>query len=91
MQLLSTVEEGVLVERLLFLYNSNVPASNITIYELAHQLLYWRQPGRILAQDWIYRFLERNDEYHWVLTKTIAANRANAVNWNVIDDFFGVM
>lgn len=73
---------------LLFLVDFNVPASKITFYELADQLLHRRQPGRILGRDWIYRFLERNAECRYVLTKTIAANRANAVSWDVMNDFF---
>lgn len=88
MQILTVQEETALVERLLFLDDFNVPASRVTFYQLAETLLHQRLPDRKLGRDWIYRFLERHHECRYVLTKAIATNRANAVSWDVMDDFF---
>lgn len=88
MQVMTVEEEKVLVERLLFLDDFNVPASKATFYELAHNLLHRRDPNRQLGRDWIYRFLSRHPECRYVLVKNIASNRANAINWDVMDDFF---
>lgn len=87
-QILTVQEESVLVERLLFLDDFNIPASKVIFYQLAHGLLHRRIPGRQLGRDWIYRFLERHTECRYVLTKAIATNRANAVSWDIMDDFF---
>lgn len=73
MQVLSMVEEVISAKWLLCLDDFNVPASKITFYELAHQLFHSQQPKRILGRDYIYHFLERNEECRSVFTKMIAA------------------
>lgn len=87
-QLLTSDEEKVLVERLLFLDDFNIPTSKSQLYELAHTVLHRRLPGRTMGVNWIYRFLKRHHECKYILVKTIATNRANAVTWDMMDDFF---
>lgn len=75
---MTVAEEAVLVERLLFLDDFNVPVGKTVLYNLAHNLLHRRDPNHILGRGWVY-----------VLAKTIASTRVNAVSWNIMDDFFG--
>jgi hypothetical protein len=88
-QVLTVSEEKVLVERLLFLDDFNVPADRDTFYELAHSLLHRRDSSRQLGRDWLHRFLSRHPECRYILVETIDTNRANAESWDIMDDFFG--
>jgi hypothetical protein len=88
-QVLTVSEEKVLVERLLFLDDFNIPADRDTLYSLAHELLHRRLPGRELGREWMYRFLHRHPDCQYKLVQTIATNRANAESWDIMDDFFG--
>ena len=85
---MTVAEEAVLVQRLVFLDNANIPADRETFYRLAHALLHRRDPHRELGRDWINRFLERHSDIKYGLAKTIATNRANAQSWDIMDDFF---
>lgn len=76
---LTSAEEQVLVERLLFLDDFNIPASKAVLYEMAESLLHKRDPGYRLGKNWIYRFLNRHEE---------CRDWANAHSWDVMDDFF---
>lgn len=87
-QVLTPAEEAILVERVLFLDDSNVPADRNLLYDLAHKLLHRRDPTKALGRNWIYSFLGRHPECKYVLTKTISTSRANAYSWDVMDDFF---
>lgn len=87
-QVLTLAEKQVLVERLLFLDDFNIPAIKKVLYEMAESLLHKRDPDHRLGQNWIYRFLNRHEECRYVVTKTIASDQANAHSWDVIDDFF---
>lgn len=87
-QVLTPAEEKVLVERLIFLDDCNIPADRDTFYSLAHSLLHRRVPNRELGRDWILRFLEWHPEVKYIYVKTIATSRANAKSWDIIDDFF---
>jgi hypothetical protein len=87
-QLLTPGEEQVLVRRLLFLDDFNIPASREQVYELAHAILRQREPDRIIGKDWFYRFLDRHEECRYLLVKSICTSRANAVSWDMMDDFF---
>lgn len=88
-QALTVQEEAVLVERLLFLDDFNVAADRVVLYTLAHKLLHEREAQRTLGHDWIYRFLAKHNEIRYVIVKAIATSRANAVSWDMMDDFFG--
>lgn len=87
-QVLTPEEETALVERLLLLDDFNVPASKSQLYRLANALLHRREPKKTIGSNWIYRFLSRHEECRYLVVKAIASNRANAVTWNMIDDFF---
>jgi hypothetical protein len=88
-QVLTVTEEKVLVDRLLFLDDFNVPADRDSLYTLAHALLQKRDPNRQLGRDWMYRFLSRHPQCRYVLVQMIATDRANAESWDIMDDFFG--
>lgn len=87
-QILSVEEEKVLVERLLFLDDCNIPADKSLVFNLAHKLLHRRNPSRMIGKDWFYSFLARHPECRYLTVKSISTNRANAVNYNSINDFF---
>jgi len=87
-QALTVAEKAVLVKRLVFLDDTNIPADRETFYRLAHALLDHRDPNRELGRDWLNRFLERHLDIKYVLAKTIATNRANAQSWDIMDDFY---
>jgi len=87
-QTLTPVEEKALINRLQFLDNCNIPADRETVYSLAHALLHRREPGRVLGQCWLDRFLNRHPQIKYVYVKTISTSRANAESWDIMDDFF---
>lgn len=51
LQVMTVTEEAVLVERLLFLDDFNVPGDRDTLFNLAHALLHQRVPDRQLGRD----------------------------------------
>lgn len=87
-QALTPVEEKALIDRLQFLDDCNIPADRETVYSLAHALLHRREPGRVLGQCWLDRFLNRHPEIKYVYVKTISTSRANAESCDIMDDFF---
>ncbi|CUS11287.1 unnamed protein product, partial [Tuber aestivum] len=48
-QVLTCAEESVLVDRLIFLDDCNIPADREIFYQLAHKLLHCRVPNRELG------------------------------------------
>ena len=87
-QALTPVEEKALIDHLQFLDNCNIPADQETVYSLADALLHRREPGRVLGQCWLDRFLNQHPEIKYVYVKTISTSRANAESWDIMDDFF---
>lgn len=88
MQILTRAEEDALKQRLFFLDDFNIPADRALFYTLANAILHQREPFRMLGQNWIYQYIDRHQDCENVLVRTISTSRANAENWNVMEDFF---
>lgn len=87
-QLLSPSEEDELAQRLLFMDDFNIPATKSDCEKLALHILKQHKPDATRIGDhWLYRFLQRHNECQFIFTKTMKRNRANAENWEIIDDF----
>lgn len=89
MQKLKKEEEAALVSRLLFLDSWNVPADRNQVLALDEALLHQHKPGLSLGETWYYNFHRRHEsQVQFVYCEQKDKRRANAANWNVMNDFY---
>lgn len=89
MQKLTEQEEASLVSRLLFLDSWNAPADRDQVMVLGEALLHQREPELHLGETWYYNFRHRDkNEIQFVYCKQKDKRRANAENWEIMNDFY---